>query len=348
MNPYQELIDSPDFYKEDCINLMTFPACAIKVETTEAIKEFVKNYNQSHEVKIHYPMGNEDNPKSYMEALRWVEDPKRYPDVILACDFKSLFASNFKKFQEQGIFTDVLKDAKPHSFYETFAYKDPKETYSMLGASFSVIVFDKSVDSDLPVPTSFNDLLDPIYDKKISIHGHGDDSCDMTIVMNVYEQYGKEAALTFAKSIKELRHFSQVVKEAGKGNKNIPPISVIPENFGYMLRNRKNVEVIWPQDGSPVFPLLMTVKKAKADQAKALCNFLSGPEIGQYWGNSHFAAFNPDVKNKDYQGKPIRYLGWEFVYDKELLEFKESLETEVLEIVRGYPIDKENKIQRIC
>ncbi|KNZ40372.1 ABC transporter substrate-binding protein [Acetobacterium bakii] len=348
MNPYKEIIDSSDFYKEGCINLMTFPSCPIKVETTEAVKEFVMNYNQSHDIKIHYPMGNSDNPKAYMEALEWVEDPNRYPDVILACDFKSLFAPNFKKFQEMGIFTDALKNSKPHSFFERFDYKDPKETYSMLGASFPVIIFDKSIEPDLPIPRSFKDLLDPIYEKKISIHGHGDASCDMSVVMNVYEQYGKEATLIFAKAIKECRHFSQVVKEAGKGKKNLPPIGVIPEMFGHLLKNRKNIEVIWPSDGSPLFPLFMTVKKVKMAHASELIDFLTGPELGQFWADAAFASFNPAVNNQDYQDKPIRFLGWDFIYDKDILEFKESLEEEVLNIVRGYPVDRKDHVKLIC
>ncbi|MDD3307036.1 MAG: ABC transporter substrate-binding protein [Acetobacterium sp.] len=348
MNPYQAIIDSPDFYKEGCINIMSFPSCPIKVETTAAIKAFVEKYNESHDVKIHYPMADAENPKTYIEALEWVEDSSRYPDIIISCDYRSVFTPNFKKFQEEGLYTDVLKDKQPHSFYETFAYKDPKETYSILAASFPVIVYDKSIDPDLPVPKSFKDLLDPIYEKKVSIHGHGDFSCDMSVVMNIYQQYGKEATLTFAKSIKELRHFSQVVKDAGKGIKSLPPIGVIPEMFKNMIRNKDNVEIIWPADGSPLFPLLMTVKKEKVEPAQALINYLTGSEIGQLWANSYFAAFNAEVKNKDYQDKPVRFIGWDFIYDQDILAFKDSLEEEVIEIIRGCPIDKTKKVKLIC
>ena len=183
----------------------------------------------------------------------------------------------------------------------------PVIAQQILEASFPVIIFDKSIAPDLPVPRSFKDLLDPIYEKKISIHGHGDTSCDMSVVMNVYEQYGKEATLTFAKAIKECRHFSQVVKEAGKGKVNLPPIGVIPEMFGHLLENRKNVEVIWPSDGSPLFPLFMTVKKEKLAYACELIDFLTGPLLGQFWADSSFVSCNPEVNNRDYQDKPVLF-----------------------------------------
>ncbi len=348
MNPYQAVIDSADFYKEGWINIMSIPSCPIKVETTAAIKAFAENYNKSHDIKIHYPMADSENAKTYIEALEWVEDPARYPDIVLFCDFKSCFTPNFKRFQAAGLYTDVLKNRRPHPFYEKFDYQDPKETYSMLGASFPVIVVDKSIDPDLPIPKSFKDLLDPIYEKKVSIHGHGEFSCDMSVIMNIYQQYGKEAVLTFAKSIKELRHFSQVVKEAGKGKKDLPPIGIIPEMFKNMIRNKDKVEIIWPEDGAPLFPLFMTVKKEKVERAKDLIDYLTGPEIGQFWANSYFAAFNGDVDNKPYDDKPVRFIGWDFIYDQDILAFKEALQGEVIEIISGCPVDQQKKMKLIC
>ncbi|HEY5555341.1 hypothetical protein [Acetobacterium sp.] len=74
----------------------------------------------------------------------------------------------------------------------------------------------------------------------------------------------------------------------------------------------------------------------------------TGPELGQFWSDASFASCNPAVNNRDYQDKPVRFLGWDFVYDKDILEFKEALEEEVLDIVRGYPVDKKDQVKLIC
>ena len=347
MNEFEELINSEQFYKEGYINLMIFPSCPIKVATNEALTAYVNDYNEHHQMKIHYPMGETMDYKNYMDALEHVKDYKRYPDVLVQCDIRGLFASNFIKFRENSLFVDIFKDREQHSLYETFYEKDPKGTYTLLGASFPVIAVDTSALGELPIPKSFKDLLDPIYNKKVAIHGHGHFSCDMSVMMNIFHLYGKEAMVQFSKSIHSLRHFSQVVKEIGRGHEDLPPICVIPETFGSLAGKRKGVEIVWPQDGSPVFPLWMTVKKEKLEMAQELLDFLTGEKLGSLWSASGFASVNPNVKNQDYHGKPLNFMGWDNIYD-DIYEKKKAFEEEVMTIIRGYKMDESEKPRLIC
>lgn len=347
MNNIKEFINSERFYKKGDINLMVFPSCPIKAITTEAITKFVSQYNESHSVKIHYPMGQSMDFKEYADALEQVTDIDTYPDIIIQCDYKSLFAPNFIKFRGEGYFIDVLQNKEVHPFYRTFDYKDPKGIYTILGASFPVIVIDKTILGDLPVPNSFQDLLKPIYHKKYSIHGHGTNSCDMTVVMHIYQRYGKKAALDFARSLHSLRHFSEVIKDIGKGKEDLSPISVVPEMFGDLLIKKENAQVVWPMDGSPLFPLYMTVKKAVTEEAKELIDFLTGAFMGQLWASASFASYHPEVKNKKYYGKPVHFIGWDLIY-QDIYLMKASLEEEVLEIIRGCPADKADRPRMIC
>ncbi len=347
MEDYQSFIRSEKFYKEGHINLMVFPSCPIKVVTTEAIKEYVSDYNEKHDVKIHYPMGETMDFKTYTEALELVEDIDRYPDVILQCDYKSIFAPNFIRFREAGHFVDVLRDGEVHPFYQSFDYQDPKGVYTLLGTSFPIIVVDKTILGGLPVPKSFRDLLDPIYRGKISIHGHGTSSCDMSIMMHIHQLYGKEAMLTFAKSIHSLRHFSSVVKDIGKGKAELPPIGIIPDMFKDLILRKPQTEVVWPEDGSPLFPLWMTVKKKKVQEAKDLIDFITGPLMGQLWASASFASRRPDVKNNQYDGMPVHFIGWDAIY-RDIFRTKTEMEEEVLGIIRGYNQEKSERPRLIC
>lgn len=347
MEDYRSFIASDEFYKEGCINLMVFPSCPIKVATTEAMKEYVSTYNEAHDMKINYPMGETMDFKTYMDALEQVEDIDRYPDVLISCDYKSIFAPNFNQFREAGHFIDVLRDSEVHPFYQNFDYQDPKGVYTLLGTSFPIIVVDKSTLGELPVPKGFKDLLDPIYHGKISIHGHGTSSCDMSIMMHMNQLYGKEAMLSFAKSIHSLRHFSQVVKEIGKGKTELPPIGIIPDMFKDLVSSKPNVEVVWPEDGSPLFPLWMTVKKNKVQEAKDLIDFLTGPLMGQLWASASFASRHPNVKNNQYDGMPTHFIGWDVIY-QDIYQTKTVMEEEVLNIIRGYEQDKTQQPRLVC
>jgi ABC-type Fe3+ transport system substrate-binding protein len=347
MEDYRDFIASEAFYKEGCINLMVFPSCSIKVSTTEAIKDYVSQYNKNHDRKIYYPMGETMDFKTYADALEQVEDINQYPDVIIQCEYKSIFAPNFIEFREAGEFIDVLQNGEVHPFYKNFDYQDPRGIYTLIGASFPIFVVDKSILGELPVPRSFKELLDPMYRGKMSIHGHGTSSCDMSIMMHINQIYGKDAMLTFAKSIHSLRHFSQVVKEAGKGKKELPPIGIIPDMFKDLVQSKSNVEVIRPKDGSPLFALWLTVKKKKVKEAKDLINFLTGPLMGQLWASASFASRHPDVNNNSYDNMPVHFIGWDAIY-QDIYQTKNEMEDEVLNIIRGYKQDKSQRPSLVC
>jgi ABC-type Fe3+ transport system substrate-binding protein len=237
-----------------------------------------------------------------------------------------MFEENFLKFAKNGIYEDVLRHRPRNGFYEKNIIQDPNHIYSVLGASLSVIIVDHTLIGDLPIPKSFKELLDPIYKGKIAIHGHGDSFCDMGIILSIYNLYGIKGVSDFSHNIQRLLHFSQVAKNIGKSSSESVAISIMTESTTRLIQNIDNCSFIWPAEGPPVFPLLMTVKKSKADQVSELIDFLSGEQMGKFLAKSFFVSPHVSVGNKDYSNEKCSFLGWEQVESFNFKKMKDGLQ----------------------
>jgi ABC-type Fe3+ transport system substrate-binding protein len=156
-------------------------------------------------------------------------------------DMMFYFKTIFWSLQKKGIFEDVLMNRAKSQFYEQNVVQDSNNVYSVLGASMSVIIIDHTLMGDLPIPKSFKELLNPIYKGKIVIYGHGDSSCDMGIILRIYNLYGEKGALDFTKNIQRLLHFAEVAKNIGKASKDSATISIMPESTIKFIQNTENV-----------------------------------------------------------------------------------------------------------
>jgi ABC-type Fe3+ transport system substrate-binding protein len=323
------------YYDKEKINLAVFPSCAIKVGMTEMIRRFVEVHNRNHKPKIEFNMMEHMDIRKYKEELIEVQNSESYPDIILDCGYGVLFQNNFLQFAKEGIFEDVLLNRPKSQFYEQNVVQDPNNVYSVLGASMSVIIIDHTLMGDLPIPKSFKELLNPIYKGKVVIHGHGDSSCDMGIILRIYNLYGEKGVLDFTKNLQRLLHFAEVAKNIGKASKDSAAISIMPESTIKFIQNTEKCSVIWPRDGSPIFPLLMTVKKSKVEQASKLIEFLSGEQMGKFLAQSFFASPHINVKNRDYFNKNSNCLAWDQVSNLDFKKTKDDLEVKVLDIIRN-------------
>ena len=73
-----------------------------------------------------------------------------------------------------------------------------------------------------------------------------------------------------------------MVKNAGKGMKDSPTISVIPYFYAKLLKNNENIKIIWPKDGAIVSPVTLLVQKEISKNLESVVNYFIGEEVRQY------------------------------------------------------------------
>jgi|GEM_PF-188280 len=298
--------------------LSVFPSCAVKVGMRELFKLYVEEYNEKNEEKLIFNLLENLDTRSDRDLLSKVQNVDSYPDIIVECGYGLLQERNFKKFLKLGLYTGF----------------ENNEKMTLLGLGASIIVVDHTKLDGLKIPTSFIELLSPIYKDKIVIHGHGINSCDMGIIMYLEKLYSKETALAFADQIHELKHFTQVARHIGKGFEDASPINVMPDSIVSMIPNKENVSFIWPKEGTPGFPMFAAVKTSEKDNLQEVIDFMLSSEFENYLRGAHFLPEKHSFIENEY-GSPVDFLGWDRVLSDSFKEKYELLEMKVLSIIKS-------------
>ena len=324
------------------IKLLVFPSCSLKLMLIEKTKEFVTRYNKNHEEKIYCPMIEDMITRKYADQLSEGNYADDYPDIIIQAGYKNLFTPECEERLEVEGYMNPLEEIykDKNKTYKNIELEDPNRKKGILAGSCSVIVVNKELIGDIKKPTSMKDLLSKQYKGMLTIQGHNNNTCDMITIMDVYKKYGREGVMQLENSIKEFKHFSWVVKNISNSKSGISPIAIVPEVFAPFLSKHKNLEIIWPTDGSPLFPLFITVRKDKYDDVKEVIDFFAGEEVGKTLSDSYFLSINNKVDNGDYVNKTISWLGWDIINKSDTYSLIKSLERELVE-----KVNKKNGIE---
>jgi ABC-type Fe3+ transport system substrate-binding protein len=95
-------------------------------------------------------------------------------------------------------------------------------------------------------------------------------------------------------------------------------VYILPYIFGTIKIKEGGHELIWPEDGAPVLPVLISQKKDSGENERRLAEFLCGEECGRaFITQGLFPSSHPGVTN-GLPGK-IRWLGWDYIYQNDLL-----------------------------
>ena len=106
---------------------------------------------------------------------------------------------------------------------------------------------------DRKAPKSWEDLLDPIYEKSVSLPVSDFDLFN-AILLNIHKKYGDEGVQALGRSLLESMHPAEMVRsEQRKVNK--PAITIMPYFFSKMVKEGGPLQAIWPEDGSILSPI---------------------------------------------------------------------------------------------
>ena len=330
MNELQNLIHSIQrmgFEEESLpsaskIDLLLYAPCPVKLVVKDHIDRIVSECRERDvEIHVHVPMGcTSIDPYDpvYKET-----DPDRLPAVIASIGFGDFWKKEFvDRFVRSGVFEAVLP-SRVNPMYEAAGMIDPRGCYTIYGVTPYIFLVDTKRLGALPVPRTWEDLLDPRYRGEIVMCGDGDDMAD-AVVLNIYKEKGMEGLRRLAGNVKSIMHSSTMAKIAGSADPQAAAVFIIPCFFAESTKQPAHVRVVWPEDGAAASPLYFLAKRSERERLSPLISFFT-----EGFAGIESASFFAPIGRTDLSGVPanarLKWVGWRFIEENDINRLRDEL-----------------------
>ena len=313
------LAENKKIDNKEALNIVGLLPCPVRIPLLEEFNNFVKPYSISQNIVINHEL------KAASMGLEWVEnnikgvsDAADLPDLFISAGFDMFFDEEMiGKFKKQDIFADTTKLETFNSSFKDIQLKDPKKHYSMIGVVPAVFLINIKELGDLPMPESWEDVLDPVFENRVSLPV-GDFDLFNGILLNIYKKYGEEGVIKLGRNLLKSLHPSEMVKSDRKKDKK-PVITIMPNFFTKMVKEGGNMKAVWPKDGAIISPIFMLSKKEKIEKLQPVIDFFSSAEVGKILShNGLFPSVNPDLDNRLDESNKFMWLGWDYIYSNDI------------------------------
>lgn len=265
----------------------------------------IKTSNNSNEI-INFPRNEEK--KLINSNIENAQSFDKFPDMLIRSDYNGLFNKKIKEGLNLDIFKNVIeKDVFKNNSSFNYDFSNEEKDITLLGAKPWVIVVDHSVDSNIESPMHWSDLLNIKYENKIGIQGKKNKFCG-TLLLHMHKEYGIHGIEALANNIKNVWHFTDIIKSLGKGIVSAAPINIMPLANAMMIVNRKPIEIIWPKEGALATPIYMLVKKEKVEELKDYIKYIIGEDFEKLLNKNHFYSIYNKLDDKN-----LKWLGWQYI-----------------------------------
>lgn len=107
-------------------------------------------------------------------------------------------------------------------------------------------------------------------------------------------------------------HSAEMARIAGSSDSKGVGVYIIPWFFA-KLCTKKDVLIVWPDDGVFTSPLYLLAKKEKIETLAPLINYVTGEGLGKKSARSCLPALNPLVDNNLPEEARFKRLGWDYL-----------------------------------
>ena len=244
---------------------------------------------------------------------QWLEEAFKIkePSILMGTGIEGLTADSRIMSGEYS----VADCAVPYN-QDFEGMEDVRGVFRILTAIPLVMVIDTRQANGRMMPESMEQLLLPEYKDSIMYpdDGHMLDSIMLTYF---YHAAGIEGVYKFRKNAIGGAHPSQMIKPGGLEKK--PFIMLMPWIFATIKAKEDGMCLVWPGDGAPILPLVITKKQDGTEKERELFHFLTGERTGQIFRSQGcFPSSCAEVENQ-LPGK-LRFIGWDFLYQEDLLD----------------------------
>ena len=241
--------------------------------------------------------------------------PDEVPDLVVSAGLNGFLSKSFRDRFAGGDLLDQLPQAMPPALAAA-GLADPRGVCRIYGVNPLVMVAVPSRLAGLPVPRSFDDLLDPAYAGKIGLCGPPETAGDSTLLLYIRLKHGPAAVEALARAMICDTHPSQIFRPAPGANP--PPIGVMPYFFASAAPRQSDVKIIWPEGGALASPLFVMVKRMARGRLAPLVDFFLGPETAAIAGGALIPPTSPEASGGLPEGASIRFIGWDVLETHDL------------------------------
>jgi len=231
------------------------------------------------------------------------------PDVIIGAGIEGMAHDEELKNRN---YTSVNGDMLLNKDFTEL--KDPQGRFDIFSGIPLVMVADKTQANGRKLPRKFTDILQPEYEDSVvySDDGH---MLDGILLTYIYKDFGDEGLGAFKRSIFAGVHPSQMIKPGGLAKK--PFLMLMPWVFAGLKAMQPHMELIWPEDGAPVLPIVVTSKDNES--ARRITEVLFRKEVGDIFRKN---GFFPSAATETENGLPgsLNFIGWDYLYRDNLLD----------------------------
>lgn len=299
------------------IDLLALMPCPLKLPMESRVSDFVR------QLKTGSPLAYDVISNAVMEAdifrdIAKVQHIDDLPNIMIAPGFSRFFYPSFvQRFRDAGCFASVM-DFDPAEVFRREGLIDPKGCYDIIATNPLVFLVDKTRYPDLPVPRRWEDLLQPCYENKVAYRGHTEDTLCEGVLLTVYQEHGREGIKKLGASIKCRLHPSQMVALAGTHKDQAPGVSVLPLSFAHLVKTNDRVQVIWPEDGAIMNPVVMLTKKHCSQAVTALACYFLTREISDVFMTAGFYHIGPGNEGNMPRLGSFKWAGWDFLEQNDI------------------------------
>jgi len=188
-------------------------------------------------------------------------------------------------------------------------YKDSEGYFTGQGLTSLVIGYNKALleERNVPVPTSWKDLLDPAYEGQITMANPGSSGTAYTFLSTICQLFGEEEGMAYMKELnKNIKSYeksgSAPARLAAQGEAMIA-ITYLHDVLSYQEEGFVDLMAVVPEDGTGYEINCVSMIEGGPDQeiAKAFIDFVLRPEnqvIADEVGY-HVIHTQPDAKNSE-------------------------------------------------
>jgi len=312
----------------EALNIVGLLPCPIRLPLLEQFNEFNDSYKKSHSIHINHELKAASMGLDWVkENIDGVEDPDKLPDLFISAGFDMFFdEQKIGKFKKEGVFEDTTGLDSFNSLFDGLDLKDPRGHYGVISVVPAVFLINTEELGDRPVPQSWEDVLSPEFEKRVSLPV-GDFDLFNAILLNIHKNYGDEGVRKLGRSLLEAMHPSQMVK-SNRSKSAKPIVTIMPYFFTKMVKEGGGMQAVWPSDGAIISPIFMLSKKHKIEKLQPVIDFFASQGVGEVLAHSGlFPSVHPEVDNRIDSHKKFMWLGWDYIYSQDIASLINHCET---------------------
>ncbi len=311
------------FIKLNKLNVAGYVNFLFEKSLIEELEHFAGQNN----IELNLNIIPKHKKKEFQNYLSQCESEKDLPDILIGKGFSSLNSTCFyEKFVKTGHFTFPLSNVKAGSVFKNAGICDSGNTYHPFAIEEMVMLFDKTVDTSIPIPKSWKQLLEPEFKGAISQMGKsGNDHFGFVMMLYLFSEFGKEGIENYVRNVKNKQHFAFTIKNLGRNYCEMAPISILHNFASTFLRSDALESVIKVSDngGNPSVSNFLLIKSKSHLQAEQLARHFFSPQIKKIVESNGASHISSEVTITG-QNK-VKWIGWDYLSKLHLPYLKEEL-----------------------